>query len=83
MNDNSWDGEFKINFSHHCSSTCGCGQFKENDYPFVYILFVLHQKNMFDDGLKSSIDEKYLFRNVVKTCLTHRLYSHGEKNTIK
>ena len=33
-------------------------------------LFVLHQKNMFDDDLKSSIDEGYLFNNVVKTCLS-------------
>ena len=41
MNDNSWDGEFKIDFSHHCSSTCGCAQFQENDYPFVHPLFVI------------------------------------------
>ena len=33
-------------------------------------LFVLHQKNMFDDDLKSSINEGYLFRNVAKTCLS-------------
>ena len=82
---------------------------------------------MFDDDLKSSIDEGYLFRNIAKTCLslsvgwmnklqgvegvdkselveesqkdeytlyvidlwkktiylTHRLYFHGEKNTIR
>ena len=69
MNDNSWDGEFKIELSHHCSSTCGCGQFQENDYPCVHSLFVLHQKNMLDDGLKSSIDEGYLRKNVAKTCL--------------
>ena len=33
-------------------------------------LFVLHQKNMFDDDLKSSMDEGYLFKNIAKTCLT-------------
>ena len=33
-------------------------------------LFILHQKNMFDDDLKSSIDEEYLFRNVAMTCLS-------------
>ena len=33
-------------------------------------LFVLHQKNMSDDGLKSSIDEGYLFKNVANTCLS-------------
>ena len=33
-------------------------------------LFILHQKNMFDDGLKSSMDERYLFRNIAKTCLS-------------
>ena len=32
--------------------------------------FILHQKNMFDDDLKSSINDGYLFKNVVKTCLT-------------
>ena len=67
--DNSWDEEFKIDFSHHYSSTCGCGQFQENDYPCVHPLFVLHQKNMFDD-LKSSMDEEYLRKNVAKTCLS-------------
>ena len=39
--DNSWDEEFKVDFSHHCSSTCGCGQFQENDYPCVYTLFII------------------------------------------
>ena len=33
-------------------------------------LFVLHQKNMFDDGLKSSMDEGYLRKNIAKTCLS-------------
>ena len=33
-------------------------------------LFVLHQKNMFDDILKSSMDEGYLRKNVAKTCLS-------------
>ena len=70
MNDNSWDEEFKIDFPHYWSSTCGCGQFQKNDHPCVHSLFVLHQKNMFDDGLKSSIDAGYLFNNVVKTCLS-------------
>ena len=32
--------------------------------------FVLHLKNIFDDDLKSSINEGYLFKNVVKTCLS-------------
>ena len=45
MSDNSWDEEFKIDFSHHCSSTCGCGQFQENDYPFIYILFVIRSSS--------------------------------------
>ena len=39
----------------------------------VYIhssLFVLHQKNMLDDILKSSMDERYLFKNVAKICLS-------------
>ena len=70
MNDNSWDGEFKIDFSHHCSSTCGCGQFQENCYPCIHPLYVLYQQNMFDDDLKSPMDEGYLFKNVVKTCLS-------------
>ena len=68
--DNSWDEEFKIDFSHHYSSTCGCGQFQENGYPCVHTLFVLHQKNMLDDVLKSSIDEGYLRKKVAKTCLS-------------
>ena len=33
-------------------------------------LFVLHQKNMLDDILKSSIDEGYLRKNIAKTCLS-------------
>ena len=33
-------------------------------------LFFLHQKNMLDDGLKSSIDEGYLRKSVAKTCLS-------------
>ena len=64
---NSWDEEFMVDFSHHCSSTCGCGQFQENDYPCIHPLFVLHQKNMFDDDLKSSIDKGYLRKIITKT----------------
>ena len=33
-------------------------------------LFALHQKNMFDDDLKPSMDEEYLRKNVAKTCLS-------------
>ena len=70
MNDNSWDEEFKIDFPHHCSSTCDCEQFQENYYPCIHPLFVFHQKNMLDDVLISSIDEGYLRKNVAKTCLS-------------
>ena len=42
VHDNSWDGEFEIDFSHHCSSVCGCGLFQENDYPCIYPFFVIH-----------------------------------------
>ena len=39
-------------------------------FVFIYSsFFVLHQKNMFD-GLKSSMDEEYLRKNVAKTCLS-------------
>ena len=36
--DNSWDEEFKVDFSHR---RCGCGQFQENDYPCIHLLFVI------------------------------------------
>ena len=70
VHDNSLHEEFKVDFSHYCSSTCGCGQFQENDYPCVHTLFVLHQKNMLDDILKSSMDEGYFRKKVAKTCLS-------------
>ena len=41
MSDNSWDEEFKIDFSHHYSSTCGCAQFQKNDYSCIHTLFII------------------------------------------
>ena len=43
--DNSWDEEFKVDFSHHCSSTCGCGQFQENDYSCIHTLFIIRSSS--------------------------------------
>ena len=45
MNDNSWDEEFKIDFSHHYSSTCGCGQFQKIDYPCIHTLFIIRSSS--------------------------------------
>ena len=38
VHDNSWDEEFKVDFSHR---RCGCGQFQENGYPCIHTLFVI------------------------------------------
>ena len=71
VHDNSWNEEFKVEFSRRrCGCRCGCGQFQENGYPCVHLLFVLHQKNMLDKDLQQFIDEGYLRKNVAKTCLT-------------
>ena len=51
VHDNSWNEEFKVEFSRR-RCRCGCGQFQENGYPRVHLLFVLHQKNMLDMDLQ-------------------------------
>ena len=43
--DNSWDEEFKIDFSHHYSSTCGYGQFQKIDYPCIHLLFIIRSSS--------------------------------------